>query len=122
MWDIIKEAPHNAVKAIWTKGHARRGHIDQGKTTLWEMVQNDKAGHAAEEGRLEHSAQMKAMALHYRKALVRYQDLVMRLRAYMLVIVKKALEIFGAPDPEAAFENKGNMHGTCSSRVPRPRD
>ena len=52
MWDIIKEAPHNAVKAIWTKGHARREHIDQGKTTLWEMVQNDKADHAAEEGRL----------------------------------------------------------------------
>ena len=74
------------------------------------MSQNDKAGRVADYGAFRTSAQMKAMALHSRKALVRYQDLVMRLRAYMLLIVKKALEIFGAPDPEAAFENKGGTH------------
>ena len=95
-----------AVAADWTKAHATQAHMDEGVTTQWAAKQNEKADAYADQGRLRQSPEVKCVAEHYGKTAAAYKDLTSRLRAYMLAVVKKVMELLKEEDPEGILTEK----------------
>ena len=78
IWRLLLKHGKEAVNIRWTRAHATQQHIQQGTTTEWDARQNAKADAAAEEGRLAHGPAEREAALHYRKVLEKYRELVIR--------------------------------------------
>ena len=56
-----------SVRAKWTKAHATEEHVGQGRTTREEAQHNERADHAAEEGRMLHRGACRGLMIYYRR-------------------------------------------------------
>ena len=99
VWNIFQRRLPGVTVAKWTKGHATEQDIKQGITTKWEADQNHLADQAADEGRLMHGEETRLYAPHYRNAITEYQHFIARIRAHMLLTIKRMVEINNENNP-----------------------
>ena len=64
---FLKSRQPGSVRAKWTKAHATEEHVRKGSTTREEAQHNERADHAAEEGRMLHRGACRGLMNHYRR-------------------------------------------------------
>ena len=106
IWKILKSRRLGSVRAKWAKAHATEEHVRQGRTTREEAQHNERADHAAEEGRMLHRGACRGLMIHYRRILATYQQLVTEVRAHMLMVVKKVMDVMSEKEPEEMMNKK----------------
>ena len=121
IWDMVKSRPAYTVRVKWTKGHAKEEHIEKGQTTKWEAQQNEKADHAADEGRLQHDANLRALMPYFVATLSEYQDMVAKLRVYMLLTIKKRMDILGEEEAGSLITAVGKKNAVPFRGLPAAR-
>ena len=118
LWRIVKSRPNFATKVKWTKGHATQDHIDDGLTTKQEAANNDMADRAADEGRLQHKEELRAIE----EARADYEELINTLRVYMLLTIKKRMDIMGEENVEEVLAQKTSAREVPFRGLPPPRE
>ena len=106
LWKIVKSRPNFATKVKWTKGHATHDHINEGETTKQKAANNDMADRAADEGRLQHKEELKAIVPHYEEARADCEELINTLRTSLLLTIKKRMDIMGEENVEEVLATK----------------
>ena len=111
-----------AIKVKWTIGHGTQDHINEGVTTKQEAANNERADHAADEGRLQHKVGLRAVVPHYEEVRTDQEELLSALRIYMLLNIKTRMDIFGrgecrgGPDKENPARRRSRS-GDCHHHV-----
>ena len=93
----------------------------QGRTTREEAQHNERADHAAEEGRMLHRGACRGLMIHYRRILATYQQLVTEVRAHMLMVVKKVMDVMSEKEPEEMMNKREEEGYTFFGGLNPPR-
>lgn len=101
MKKMISNIDPRNIEIEWAKGHATDRDVHSGRTTEEHRRQNDRADHAADDGRRQHEEGLQRLCRLYRLNAIGHQDFIMKLRAYTLAVLKMTMNIMKQLSPGA---------------------
>ena len=84
-------------------------------------MQDVSTDHVADEGSLQHGAKLRALMPYCVATLSEYQDMVAKLRVYMLLTIKKKMDILGEEEAGSLITAVGKKNAVPFRGLPAAR-